>query len=79
MKFGHFDPLLAIASVPRPAAPANNDSHNNTPGSRPYMLTYYSDDHHLHHGSCELRQEGTDHGFLSRKGTDLFLLNHPIS
>jgi hypothetical protein len=52
--FGHFDPLLAVAIVLPSTAAANNDSHNKTPGRHPHMLTYYSDDHHLHHGSCEL-------------------------
>ncbi|MFZ3204705.1 MAG: hypothetical protein WA161_12625, partial [Pseudomonas sp.] len=54
MKFGHFDPLLAVASVCPTTGAANNGCQNNKPGSHPQMLTYYSDDHHLHHGSCEL-------------------------
>jgi hypothetical protein len=35
MQFGHFDPLLAVASVFPLAGAANNGGHNKTPGSRP--------------------------------------------
>ena len=52
-RFGHFDPLLAIVSVLDAARVSEQCRHNNRPGAL-CMLTYYSDDHHLHHGKCEL-------------------------